>query len=56
MFDLIQRIMENGYADEHGHVLYGASAIAHFMNRPINSIGQREIEAGRKYVQKYFNQ
>lgn len=55
MFDWIQRVMENGYVDEHGHRLYGASAISHFMNRPITSISQLEIEAGKKFVQRYLN-
>lgn len=55
MFDWIQCVMKNGYDDEHGHKLYGASAIAHFMNRPISSIRQHEIEAGKKIVQKYLS-
>lgn len=54
MFDWIQSVMKNGYVDEHGHELHGASAIAHFMNRPVSSINQYEIEAGKKFVQKYL--
>lgn len=55
MFDWIQSVMENGYVDEHGHKLYGASAIVHFMNRPISSIKQHEIEAGKRFIQDYLN-
>jgi len=51
MFDWIQLVMENGYVDEHNHQLHGAAAIAHFMNRPVSSIPQCEIEAGKKFVQ-----
>lgn len=54
MFDWIQSIMKNGYVDEHGHKLHGASAISHFMKRPVSSLSQHEIEAGEKFVQKYL--
>ncbi len=55
MLEWIKSVMKNGYVDEHGHELYGAAAIAHFMNRPVNSISQHEIEAGKKFVQKYIS-
>lgn len=54
MFEWIAYMMQNGYIDEHGHKLYGAAAIAHFMNRPVGSISQHEIEVGKKFVQKYI--
>lgn len=54
MLDWTQSIMTNGYADEHGHRLYGASAIAHYFNRPVSSLSQRDIKAGKKFVQKYL--
>lgn len=54
MFGWIQSVMENGYDDEHGHRLYGASAIVHFMNRPVSNISQHEIEAGKRFIQKYL--
>lgn len=53
MFDWIQSVMKNGYVDEHGHKLYGTSAIAHFMNRPVSSISQHEMEAGKRFIQEY---
>ena len=55
MLDWIQAIMQKGYVDEHNHKLYGASAISHFGKRPISSLSQHEIEAGKKFVQKYLN-
>lgn len=56
MFEWIQCIMENGYVDEHGHTLHGASAISHFMNRPISAISQHEMDTGKKFVQTYLSQ
>lgn len=55
MMDWVQSVMKNGYVDEHGHKLHGASVVAHFMNRAVHSISQNEIESGKKFVQKYLN-
>lgn len=55
MVDWIQSVMKNGYIDEHGHKLHGASAVSHFMNRPVGRVSRREIEIGKKFVQKYMD-
>ena len=55
MLEWIECVMKNGYTDEHGHNLYDAAAISHFMNQSVNSISQREIEIGKKFVQRYLD-
>ena len=55
MLDLFRTVMKNGYVDEHGHKLYGAAAIAHFINYPVKSLDPKQIERGKKFMQKYLN-
>ena len=55
MLNLLKTVMKNGYVDEHGHKLYGAAAIAHFIYCPVKSIDPKQIERGKKIVQKYLN-
>lgn len=54
MLDFIQGLMKSGYVDEHGHKLFGAAAISHLVYRPISSISEGDIEAGKEFVQKYL--
>lgn len=54
MLSFIQGVMKNGYMGEHNHKLFGAAAISHFMYRPISSISENEIKAGKDFVKKYF--
>ena len=55
MLNWIIAIMRNGYVDEHGHKLYGAAAIAHVLYCPMASLDPKQIERGKKFMQKYLN-
>lgn len=54
MFNFIEKVMKNGYTDEHNPKLYGSAIIAHSINHPVDSITRQETEKGRKFVQNYF--
>lgn len=52
--DLIRTLEQGTVVDEHGHVLSGTAKLLYMLHRPISSIQEREIEAGKAFVQKYL--
>lgn len=52
--DLIRTLERGTVMDEHGHVLSGTAKLLYMLHRPISSIQEREIEAGKAFVQKYL--
>ncbi len=52
--DLIRALEQGTVVDEHGHILSGTAKLLYLMHRPISSIQEREIEAGKAFVQKYL--
>ncbi len=50
--DLIRALEQGTVVDEHGHILSGTAKLLYLMHRPISSIQEREIKAGKTFVQK----
>ena len=53
--ELIRALERGTITDEHGHVLSGTAKLLYLLHRPMSSIKDWEIEAGRAFVQKYLN-
>jgi len=52
--DLV-RILEQGtVVDEHGHVLSGTAKLLYLLHRPVSSIQDWKIGAGKAFVKKYL--
>lgn len=54
-YRLISYIEKVGCVDEHGHRLYGTSALLYILHSPVSSIPQYKIEAGKAFVQRYLD-
>ncbi len=52
--DLIRALEQGTVVDEHGHILSGTAKLLYLVHRPISSIQEWEIEAGKAFVQKYL--
>lgn len=52
--ELIRALERGTIMDEHGYVLSGTAKLLYLLHRPMSSIQDREIEAGRAFVQKYL--
>lgn len=52
---LIRALERGTIMDEHGHVLSGTAKLLYLLHRPMSSIQDWEIEAGRAFVQKYLS-
>lgn len=53
--ELIRALERGTIMDEHGHVLSGTAKLLYMLHRPVSSIQDWEIEAGKAFVQKYLS-